>query len=80
MERPNAWKGYGKEQLAALNSLCEDYKTFISDNKTERECVTASVELARAAGYECLDARVKSGEPLKPGDKASCSSTWAPRR
>ena len=69
MERPNAWKGYGEEQLAALNSLCEDYKTFISDNKTERECVTASVELARAAGYECLDERIKSGEPLKPGDK-----------
>lgn len=69
MERPNAWKGYGEEQLAALNSLCEDYKTFISDNKTERECVTASVELARAAGYECLDERIKFGEPLKPGDK-----------
>ena len=69
MERPNAWKGYGEEQLGALNSLCEDYKTFISDNKTERECVAASVELARAAGYESLEERIASGAPLKPGDK-----------
>lgn len=69
MERPNAWKGYGEEQLAALNSLCEDYKTFISDNKTERECVAASVELARAAGYESLEERIASGTPLKSGDK-----------
>ena len=69
MERPNAWKAYDEEQLAELNSLCEDYKSFISENKTERECVTASVELARAAGYEDLAERIASGEPLKAGDK-----------
>ena len=38
MERPNAWKEYGAEQLDALHYLCEGYKSFISDNKTEREC------------------------------------------
>ena len=69
MERPNAWKGYGEDQLAALNSLCEDYKTFISDNKTERECCDASVQMAREAGYVDLAERIASGEPLKAGDK-----------
>ena len=69
MERPNAWKGYGEEQLADLNRICEDYKSFISDNKTERECCAAAVELARAAGYEGLEERIASGAPLSAGDK-----------
>ena len=69
MERPNAWKGYGDDQLADLNCICEDYKSFISDNKTERECCAAAVELARAAGYEDLEERIASGAPLSAGDK-----------
>ena len=69
MERPNAWKRYSAEQLDALHYLCEGYKSFISDNKTERECVAASVRIAEEAGYVNLAERVASGEPLKPGDK-----------
>ena len=69
MERPNAWKRYSAEQLDALHYLCEGYKSFISDNKTERECVAASVRMAEEAGYVNLTERVASGEPLKPGDK-----------
>ena len=49
MERPCAWKKYDDEQLAELEGLAERYRSFISDNKTERECVTTAVELARAA-------------------------------
>lgn len=69
MERPNAWKEYSAEQLDALHYLCEGYKSFISDNKTERECVTASVRMAEDAGYVNLADRIASGEPLKAGDK-----------
>ena len=69
MERPNAWKTYDEAQLTELDGLCEDYKAFISQNKTERECCAAAVELARAAGYESLSDRIASGSPLKPGDK-----------
>ena len=69
MERPKAWKRYSAEQLDALHYLCEGYKSFISDNKTERECVAASVRMAEEAGYVNLAERVASGEPLKPGDK-----------
>ena len=69
MERPNAWERYGEEQLADLNRICDDYKSFISENKTERECCAAAVELARAAGYVDLADRIASGEPLRPGDK-----------
>ncbi|WP_455137454.1 aminopeptidase [Thermophilibacter sp.] len=69
MERPNAWKDYTPEQLDELHYLCEGYKAFISDNKTERECCAAAVTMAREAGYVSLEERRASGEPLKPGDK-----------
>ncbi len=69
MERPNAWKDYTSEQLDELHYLCEGYKAFISDNKTERECCAASVAMAEEAGYVSLSSRVEAGEPLKPGDK-----------
>ena len=69
MERPNAWKDYTPEQLDELHYLCEGYKAFISDNKTERECCAASVAMAEEAGYVSLASRVEAGEPLKPGDK-----------
>lgn len=69
MERPNAWKDYTSEQLDELHYLCEGYKAFISDNKTERECCAASVAMAEEAGYVSLASRVEAGEPLKPGDK-----------
>ena len=69
MERPNAWKDYTAEQLDELHYLCEGYKAFISDNKTERECCAAAVSLAEEAGYVDLAAKIAAGEALKPGDK-----------
>ena len=69
MERPNAWKDYTAEQLDQLHYLCEGYKAYISDNKTERECCAAAVSLAEEAGYVDLAAKIAAGEALKPGDK-----------
>ena len=69
MERPNAWKGYTEEQLAELDFLCARYTDFISDNKTERECCAAAVELAEQAGYVPLDDCIAQGRQLKAGDK-----------
>ena len=69
MERPNAWKDYTAEQLDELHYLCEGYKAFISDNKTERECCAASVAMAEENGYVSLKSRLASGEALRPGDK-----------
>ena len=69
MERPNAWKDYTAEQLDELHYLCEGYKAYISDNKTERECCAAAVSLAEEAGYVNLAAKIAAGEALKPGDK-----------
>ena len=69
MERPNAWTQYDDAALAELEQLCANYITFISENKTERECVTSSVKLAEAAGYVDLATCVAEGRALKAGDK-----------
>lgn len=69
MERPNAWKKYDDAALAQLEDICGAYRTFISENKTERECVKSAVALAEAAGYENLDAVRAAGRTLAAGDK-----------
>ena len=69
MERPNAWKSYTAEQLDELHYLCEGYKAFISDNKTERECCASAIDMAQEAGYVNLDDVLAEGRALKAGDK-----------
>ena len=69
MERKNAWKSYTAEQLDELHHLCEGYKAYISDNKTERECCDSAVEMAREAGYVELGEAIAAGKELKAGDK-----------
>ena len=69
MERKNAWKTYSAEQLDELHYLCEGYKAYISDNKTERECCDAAIEMAREAGYVELGEAIAAGKELKAGDK-----------
>ena len=69
MERPCAWKKYTPEQLAELEQLAGDYRTFISENKTERLCCATGVKLAREAGYVALEDAIAAGTPLNAGDK-----------
>ena len=69
MERPCAWKKYTPEQLEELETLCDGYKKFISENKTERLCVKTGIEMAKAAGYVDLERAIAEGRALKAGDK-----------
>ena len=69
MERKNAWKTYGDEDLAALERVAAGYIDFISENKTERECAAAAIRQAEEAGYCCLKDAIASGKQLRPGDK-----------
>ena len=48
------------------DTLIEQYKKFLDDGKTERECVEQLVAMAKKAGYKDLTACKK----LKAGDKA----------
>ena len=69
MERRNAWKDYDKKETKELEKLCKDYRKFLDNGKTERECVKYIVHLAEKAGYQGLKNVIQSGKKIKSGDK-----------
>ena len=50
MSKENRWTTYDEKQLKDLNTLADDYKSFISTVKTEREAVVEITKRAEAAG------------------------------
>ena len=69
MERKNEWNTYGKREISELEELNSNYIDFLSDCKTERECVKETVRQAREKGYKSLEEVIEKGQPLKQGDK-----------
>ena len=69
MERKNVWTTYGEAELKELHEINEKYKECLDKGKTERECVTLTVEMAEAAGYRSLEAVLEEGKALSAGDK-----------
>jgi aspartyl aminopeptidase len=61
-----AWKNYDEAQLSELSVLSKEYIDFISNNKTERECVRSMVAILKENGYKSLDeiTEVKSGDKV----------------
>ena len=74
MERKNAWESYDEKELKKLNKLCDSYREFISDAKTERECIDAIVNTIEKDGYKELDTLIEKNTKLKAGDKVY--SVW----
>ncbi len=69
MERKNAWEKYPAGKREEVFAFAEGYKKFISDCKTERECVKELIAQAKQAGFENLDDVIAAGKTLKTGDK-----------
>ena len=69
MEYEKIWKKYSQTELKKLEKLNAEYIDFLSNGKTERECVDQIVNLAEAAGYAELDKLIGSKKKLKTGDK-----------
>ena len=68
-EYKNTWDTYSKEDLEKLFAYAERYRKFISDNKTERECIRDLVKKAEAAGYQDIQELIKADKRLVSGDK-----------
>ena len=69
MERPNAWLSYDAQALAALEETSKNYRHFLDNGKTERECVAQAVAVAQKQGYVDLQDAIRAGKQLQPGDK-----------
>ena len=70
MENKNAWVKYPQgSKREEVFCFAEGYRNFISECKTERECVSAFEEKAKAAGFVNLAEVIAAGTSLKAGDK-----------
>lgn len=67
--KKNAWETYTEKDLKKLEKVCAEYREFLDNGKTERECVDTIVNTIEAEGYQELDAIIKKGGKLKAGDK-----------
>lgn len=69
MKKENLWLAYDEENKKKLNEVCERYKSCLDKGKTERECVTLTIEMAEQKGYKELNDVLAKGEQIKAGDK-----------
>ncbi len=69
----NAWNKYTEGDLLNLENFCNSYKEFLSNNKTERECVHYFIEVAKKHNFKDLKEVIKNGGKLNKGDKVYCS-------
>lgn len=64
-KKTDAWNGKTNE----IMEYAEGYKTFLSESKTERECSSYVVELAKENGFTDLRKKIKNNERLYAGDR-----------
>ena len=70
MEKKDAWKKYSqKKEREKVMQFAEDYRNFISENKTERECAQAFYQEAKRMGFLDLDELIEKKQTPAAGDK-----------
>lgn len=69
MENKCIWNKYSKTQLKELEAFNAEYIDFISDCKTERECVDEMVAKIEAAGYADINSYIRNNKKVQAGDK-----------
>lgn len=69
MKNTSIWTKYNKKELKELETFTDSYVNFISNNKTERECVDTIVSEIEAEGYVNINKAIAAGKKLKAGDK-----------
>ncbi len=74
MEKKNTWETYSDKQMKSCEKLSKEYRNFLDNGKTERECIDTIVNTIEAAGYKELKYYIKNNITLKQGDKVY--SVW----
>ncbi len=69
MERKNVWKVYNEADRMAVEELSFLYRHFLDAGKTERECISQAVRLAKEKGFQDLQMLIQKKRAIKPGDK-----------
>ena len=74
MERTNAWNTYDLSMRGSCMDFADDYKDFLGNCKTERECVDRIVNEAEENGYIELSEARRERKTLAAGDRVY--SVW----
>lgn len=69
MERKTAWEKYNKKELKEVMDFAEGYRQFITDCKTERECVKEFIKQAKDLGFKDMAEIISKKGKVKAGDK-----------
>ena len=69
MERKVTWETYDEEQMKELEAVNREYREFLDNGKTERECIDTIVNTIEAEGYRELESLIETGAKLQKGDK-----------
>lgn len=67
--KENVWNTYTDDDMEMMDALMKDYKYFLDNGKTERECVREIIATARQWGYQSLEELMMQNAVLGPGDK-----------
>ena len=74
MEKKNIWETFDAKHLKKLENLNLEYRNFLDNSKTERECIDTIVNAIEKEGYRELEVLIENGEKLVKGDKVY--SVW----
>ncbi|HHW94409.1 MAG TPA: aminopeptidase [Mogibacterium sp.] len=69
MIKENAWNTYTDKDLKAIEALSKDYMEFLNNGKTERECTSLIIDMAKTKGYKNLQDIIDNNETIKEGSK-----------
>lgn len=58
-EVKNCWDKYDEKGIEKIFTFCNGYREFISNCKTERECVKETIRIVEKLGYVNLDQLIK---------------------
>ena len=62
MSGKNVWTTYQEQDITALTAMAEGYKAYISEGKTERECVNLARAEAEKRGFVRLEEKIEKGD------------------
>lgn len=65
----NSWEKITNDEKIAISRLTDEYKAFLDNGKTERECVDVIVRIAKLNGFRNLEECIANNDDIKPGMK-----------
>lgn len=67
--KTNMWQNCDEKKLNEIDLFAEDYKSFLFESKTERECIKFFSKLLSTNGFLNLSDLINQQKQLKTGDK-----------